>query len=128
MTVVRGGGASIPETALVLAAQRPDDPLARRAPAGHKCLLPIQGRAMIERVEDEFGRLDALVNNAAVTHFVDLADLDGMTEAMWDEILAVNLKGAFFVSRAAVRLLKASDSATRHIQFIVVFDHGISPF
>ncbi len=50
MTAFQGGGASIPETALVLAAQRPDDPLARLAPEGHKCLLPIQGRAMIERV------------------------------------------------------------------------------
>ena len=66
---------------------------------------------MIDRVESEFGRLDALVNNAAVTHFVGLADLEGMTEPMWDEILSVNLKGAFFVSRAAVRLLQASDSA-----------------
>ncbi len=38
-------------TALVLAAQRgPDDPLAKLSPEGHKCLLPIAGRSMIERV------------------------------------------------------------------------------
>lgn len=38
-------------TALVLAAQRgPDDPLAQLSPAGHKCLLPVAGRSMIERV------------------------------------------------------------------------------
>lgn len=38
-------------TALVLAAQRgPDDSLAKLSPQGHKCLLPIAGRSMIERV------------------------------------------------------------------------------
>lgn len=69
-------------------------------------------RSMIDQCQEHFGRLDALVNNAATTHFVDLADLDGMKESMWDEILGVNLKGAFFVSRAAVSLLKRSETAS----------------
>ena len=43
-----------------------------------------------------------------MTFFVEHADLDALTEAMWDRILAVNLKGPFFVSRAAIPLLKAS--------------------
>ena len=63
-------------------------------------------RSMFQQCFDEFGRLDVLVNNAATTHFVSLGDLEGLTEAMWDDILAVNLKGAFFCSRAAVPLMR----------------------
>jgi 3-oxoacyl-[acyl-carrier protein] reductase len=65
-------------------------------------------RKMISNVQDEFGRMDALVNNAAMTHFVDHQDLEGMTEAMWDRILDVNLKGPFFVTRASAELLAVS--------------------
>ncbi len=66
-------------------------------------------RAMVAVIEQRFGRLDVLVNNAAMTHFVPHNDLDGMTEAMWDRILAVNLKGPFFCTRAAAKLLTAGD-------------------
>ena len=65
-----------------------------------------QAVAMIESVQSEFGRLDVLVNNAGMTYFVEHTDLDAMSEDKWDRILAVNLKGAFFVSRAAIPLLR----------------------
>lgn len=65
-------------------------------------------RAMIARCQSEFGRLDVVVNNAATTHFIDHTDLEAMTEEKWDRVFAVNLKGAFFVSRAAMPLLQAS--------------------
>ena len=64
---------------------------------------------MVEQVESTFGRLDALVNNAGTTEFIPHADLDAMTEAAWDRILAVNLKGPFFCIRAAQKLLAAGD-------------------
>jgi 3-oxoacyl-[acyl-carrier protein] reductase len=63
-------------------------------------------RAMVARCRDEFGRLDVLVNNAGMTRFIDHTDLDAVTDAIWDEIFQVNLKGAFYVSRAAMPLLK----------------------
>jgi 3-oxoacyl-[acyl-carrier protein] reductase len=66
-----------------------------------------QVRAMIDQCRREFGRLDVVVNSAGMTHFVPHADLEQMTEARWDEILAVNLKGPFFVCRAAIPLMKS---------------------
>ncbi len=65
-------------------------------------------KAMVEQAAAAFGRLDVVVNSAGTTAFVDHADLDGMHEADWDRILAVNLKGPFFVSRAAAPHLRAS--------------------
>ena len=65
-------------------------------------------REMIGQVNQTFGQLDVLVNNAATTNFVEHRDLEALTEAMWDRMLAVNLKGAFFVTRAAANLLRTS--------------------
>jgi 3-oxoacyl-[acyl-carrier protein] reductase len=66
-----------------------------------------QCRAMVERCRAELGRLDVVVNNAGTTHFVRHTELEEMTEEKWDRILAVNLKGPFFVSRAAIPLMRA---------------------
>ena len=65
-----------------------------------------QVREMVERTVDRFGGVDVLVNNAAITYFVDFRDLEGLTEEMWDRILAVNVKGVFFCSRAVVPAMK----------------------
>jgi 3-oxoacyl-[acyl-carrier protein] reductase len=65
-------------------------------------------RKMAERVQAEFGRLDVVVNNAGMTHFVNHTDLEALSEDKWDHILAVNLKGPFFVCRATIPLLRAS--------------------
>jgi len=65
-----------------------------------------EGEAMVARIVREWGRLDILVNNAATTKFVDHKNLDGLTEDDWDRILAVNVKGVFFLTRAAARSMK----------------------
>jgi 3-oxoacyl-[acyl-carrier protein] reductase len=65
-------------------------------------------RAMAARAVEAFGSIDVLVNNAATTAFVNFADLEGMTEEKWDRILAVNLKGPFFCSRAVAGAMKAA--------------------
>ena len=67
-----------------------------------------QVRAMAAKIHEHFGRLDILVNNAGVTRWVKLSDLEGLTDAIWDEILDVNVKGAFRCARAAAKLLAAN--------------------
>jgi 3-oxoacyl-[acyl-carrier protein] reductase len=53
-------------------------------------------------VRKRFGRLDVLVNNAAVRNEVPFSD---MTLAQWGEVLAVTLDGAFLCTRAALPML-----------------------
>ena len=50
-------------------------------------------KAMIASAVERFGRLDLLVNNAGTTHFIPHADLDALTDEVWNDILSVNLKG-----------------------------------
>jgi 3-oxoacyl-[acyl-carrier protein] reductase len=67
--------------------------------------------AMLDRIKQEFGRLDALVNNAGTTVPTPPSDLAGLDMADWDRLFAVNVRGMFQVTRACVALLKESDSA-----------------
>ena len=49
-----------------------------------------------------FGRIDALVNNAGIFRAAEFLDI---TEADWDAVIGVNLKGAFLVAQAAARAM-----------------------
>ena len=59
-------------------------------------------RRVLEETLAAFGRLDALVNNAGMAPRVR-ADLLQATEESFDELMAVNLKGPYFLSQAAAR-------------------------
>ena len=61
----------------------------------------------VEDVVAELGRLDILVNNAGWNAGVPFRDLDGLTVDIWDRIQDVNLRGPFFLARAAAPHLRA---------------------
>lgn len=77
----------------------------------------LDAEALIQGCVERFGRLDILVNNAAITK-------DGlvlrMKEEDWDAVLNVNLKGAFFTTRAALRpMLKQQSGRIVNIASVV---------
>jgi len=77
-----------------------------------------QVKALVATTVDRYGRLDVLVNNAGTTHFVPHPDLDALTDAVWNDILGVNLKGTFFCCRAAAAELKKTGGAIVNIASI----------
>jgi 3-oxoacyl-[acyl-carrier protein] reductase len=86
-------------------------------------------RAMLAEVEQAFGRLDALVNNAGTTIDTPPSDLDGLSMDDWDRVFAVNVRGMFQVTRAAVPLLRRSpDAAIVNTASIVGLRPGPQPF
>jgi 3-oxoacyl-[acyl-carrier protein] reductase len=59
--------------------------------------------ALVRSTVEEFGTLDILVNNAAISMTTPILDID---VADWDRVLAVNLRGVFLLSREAFRFMK----------------------
>lgn len=59
--------------------------------------------ASVNRFFSKLERLDTLVNNAAI---LELAPIVDMKVEIWDEVIRVDLRGAFLCSRAALRLMK----------------------
>ena len=57
---------------------------------------------LIKATVDHFGTIDIVVNNAGVNHSADFFEI---TEEDWDWVMSVDLKGTFFVSQAAARVM-----------------------
>jgi NAD(P)-dependent dehydrogenase (short-subunit alcohol dehydrogenase family) len=76
--------------------------------------LPIQAdigdvaavRAMVAKVAHDLGPIDVLINNAGIFPRVDFLD---MTEADWDRVLNVNLKGMCFCAQAVAHAMVAAE-------------------
>jgi len=62
---------------------------------------------LIKQVEDEFGRIDILINHAAVEPNIALLDMD---EWDWHRVLDVNLTGTFLMTQSVGRVMRAQGS------------------
>jgi NAD(P)-dependent dehydrogenase (short-subunit alcohol dehydrogenase family) len=78
-------------------------------------------RAAAERIEDEAGRLDVLVNNAGI--FERAETLDAMSMETFDRTLSVNLRGAALVTKHALPLLLETEGAR-----VVSLSSGLGQF
>lgn len=67
-----------------------------------------QVEAMGDKVNNRFGRVDVLVNNAGIR--VDPTPVTEATEEMWDQILGVNLKGYAFCAKHLIPLMDEGGS------------------
>lgn len=76
---------------------------------------PDQVSAMVAQVATEFGRIDALVNNAGVA---DFGPIDETDFRRWRTVMETNLDGTFLVSQAASPHLKAAKGAVVNIASI----------
>ena len=63
---------------------------------------PVQVNQMIDEIIKKFGQIDILVNNAGITRDNLMIR---MSEQDFDEVINVNLKGAFYTSKAAVKYM-----------------------
>ena len=63
--------------------------------------------AVVQNVHGRYGRLDILVNNAGINRD---AMLHKMTDEQWHQVIAVDLTGVFFMTRAASRIMRSAGS------------------
>jgi len=99
--------------------------------AGGKCIM-VQAdvsvladtQKLIDQAWSQLGRCDILVNNAGIEKNADFLDI---TEADFDAVMDVNLKGAFFLTQAFVRKLKDAKQPGRVINISSVHEDMVFP-
>jgi len=63
--------------------------------------------AMVELALSAYGAIDILVNNAGGSGSANANEIDAVTEKIWDDVIALNLKSTFLCCRAAIPHMKA---------------------
>ncbi|MFB9761437.1 SDR family oxidoreductase [Ectobacillus funiculus] len=66
-----------------------------------------QVQSMVQQTLREFGRIDVLINNAAIDY---PASIEELTIEQWDQIVGVNLNGVFYASKAVFPSMKLKNS------------------
>jgi NAD(P)-dependent dehydrogenase (short-subunit alcohol dehydrogenase family) len=62
---------------------------------------------MVQQTVDAFGRIDVLVNNAAVFGLLEYQPIEDISVELWDRVMAVNVRGVFLCCQAVVPVMKA---------------------
>lgn len=97
----RGSEVAAQALAAELALSRPNSVLLHQADLSHCHEFP----GLIERIRTFRGRLDVLVNNASGFYPTPFNDAG---EEQWEDLMSSNLKGPFFLTKAATPLLRAA--------------------
>ena len=66
-------------------------------------------RAMAQAVAEHFGRIDILVNNAAIYASLQMKPFEQIDVAEWDKVMAVNVRGPFLCARAVVPFMRENN-------------------
>jgi NAD(P)-dependent dehydrogenase (short-subunit alcohol dehydrogenase family) len=80
---------------------------------------------VVAACEENFGRIDALVNAAALT---DRGTIWDTTEARYDEIFDVNVKAPFFLMQDALNLMKKTRTSGTIVNILSMSGHGGQDF
>lgn len=69
---------------------------------------PASTAEMVAKTVERFGRLDILVNNAGLGSNIPPVAITELSVADWDDVMAVNVRGPFLCSKAAIPAMKAN--------------------
>lgn len=84
-----------------------------------------QVRAVMDKAEAKFGRIDGLVNSAALT---DRGTIENTSIELWDRLFAVNVRAPFILTQEFVRRAKARKAGGSVVNVITRSAHGGQPF
>ena len=82
-------------------------------------------RKVVAKADERFGRVDALVNAAALT---DRGNIFDTTEERYNEIFDVNVRGPFFLIQESVRIMRREKIAGSIVNIQSMSAHGGQPF
>ena len=126
VALVTGGTSGMGEAVAQELARRGWRVAAMARKSGAKETFVVQGdvardadcRRAAKEVLDKFGRIDALVNNAGTTKFVDHKNLEGLSAEDFEAIFRVNLIGPFQMIRACEKALREAKGCVVNISSV----------
>ena len=85
---------------------------------------PDDCRAVVRACDEQFGRVDGLVNSAAIT---DRGNIEDTTVELWDHIFAVNARAPFLLMQETVRIMRREGRGGSIVNILSINVHGGQP-